>query len=287
MATYKKNRESKALELFQSLDKEQVNFVKLRKIEASYKIKHWIDFFEKISFMDEKGDGERKKWEKWRTASIIVAVLFFIFGFANYFLFVFTFIAIIGIFIFSNFVAKLKSIDVKNQLRLFIFPLLSFLKEEIDQEQKVYLHLDLSQINQEAYLKETIPVKSSALPKILTKIYELNWIKASMQMVDGTDIEWEITDKVRIRNITKRGSSGKIKYKTKIKTKHTIILTSSFSKSKYTCIANPTEISPKSDSSNWVLRQKNKLVSLALDEVFQLEKLLEPIGNCYRKVKPL
>src|SRR5689334_1086536 len=104
----------------------------------------------------------------------------------------------------------LRSIDVSNNLRQFVVPVLALFREDIDPRTPVHLRLDLSKPT--AAPKKTnegAPYKHGVYHKVVDTTYVDPWMSAEAVLVDGTRLRWSVTDRIRERKKTKRNARGK------------------------------------------------------------------------------
>jgi hypothetical protein len=110
----------------------------------------------------------------------------------------------------------LRGIDVSNNLRSFVVPILALFREDIDPKTPVHLRLDLTQpTTAPKKTAEGAPYKQGSYYKIVDTTYVDPWMSADTVLVDGTKLSWSVTDRIRERKKTKRNPRGKIKTKTK------------------------------------------------------------------------
>ncbi len=110
----------------------------------------------------------------------------------------------------------LRRIDVSNNLRQFVVPVLALFREDIDPRSRVHLRLDLA--GPTAPSKKTgqsAPFNQGQYHKVIDTMYLDPWMSAEAVLVDGTKLSWSVTDRIRERKKTKRNARGKYKSKTK------------------------------------------------------------------------
>lgn len=110
----------------------------------------------------------------------------------------------------------LRGIDVSNNLRSFVVPVLTLFKEDVDPRHPVHLRLDLGKPTA-AHKKtgESAPFAQGVYHKVVDHTYVDPWMDAEAVLVDGTKLSWSVTDRIRERKKTKRNARGKYKSKTK------------------------------------------------------------------------
>lgn len=110
----------------------------------------------------------------------------------------------------------LRGIDVSNNLRGFVIPVLALFREDIDPKSPVHLRLDLRKPNDASKkVSESDAYKKGVYHKIIDTTYADPWMTAEAALTDGTKLWWSVTDRIRERKKTKRNPRGKYKTKTK------------------------------------------------------------------------
>lgn len=241
-------------------------FFEQKHITGQFRPAKWLKLLHRLSAMDEAGDSKRNGL---MIAQLVLGGL----AFLSLISLVFTIDAglapaalaigagaIVGIIILQVIKQKQKSSDLFNNLRLTAEPIVSLMREDILPGKKVSLDIDCKGPLHPHLITEKIPKpKRGRLPRIGTTFYTYPWMKGEATLKDQTRLAWEIVSIVRHRDITKRGSSGKIKYKDKYKTKHRVSLRANFPKSIYKPIANvPAHVSIIEKEQSWEVRVKKQ-----------------------------
>jgi hypothetical protein len=268
------------------LTPEQQTFLKTRKYEGRQTMKQWLELFHGLAVLDTHGDKVRAKAKNiWIIALVFAIISLFIVA-------VFPFILILTIILLAVFIyyltifLKLNKIDLSNHLREQVYPFLAAIKDDLSEKEKIKMTLDFSDATDKKYLVQTIPNSSKRYPKITTYFYKLPYFSANFTLQDGAEVEFEADDLIRKRDITKRGSSGKIKSKVKYKIKHSYDLKIAFPKSRYQYLpGNPLVYNELQDYHE--LRLKTKNVSLTYGTIEPPEKLLMIFAAAYRSIKPI
>ncbi|MFN8258909.1 MAG: hypothetical protein U0W24_24690 [Bacteroidales bacterium] len=275
------------IKIYNSLTAEQKQFVDSKKVNSTQKIKKWIDLFRPIAQMDKLNDTKRKRKSVWLWVLGISSffLLFFSIGFP---LLLIAVLILVLIFIIQfRKLNALNKIDIGNHLRLFLMPFLVVMKEESEEDAKASLVFDaMPSTNQKFFVKQ-INNNNKGYPKIITSLYNHPWLETEMLLADGTAIQIEIIDFVARKDITKRGSSGKVKSKVKFKIKHNVKLRVNFSKSRYN-LDKTNELFQIIDSDNFYqLKTKQKIITLSAEESLPLNGVLSLISSAYKNVKAI
>ncbi|MGZ5458311.1 MAG: hypothetical protein ACXW4P_26680 [Thermoanaerobaculia bacterium] len=128
-----------------------------------------------------------------------------------------TFLLLVAVAVASGWFWRwLRRIDVSNNLRQFVVPVLALFREDIDPKSRVHLRLDLaSPTAPSKKTDQSAPFKQGQYHKVIDTMYLDPWMSAEAVLVDGTKLSWSVTDRIRERKKTKRNARGKYKSKTK------------------------------------------------------------------------
>jgi len=275
------------LEIYNKLDKEQLQFVDSKIIEGTFKMKRWLEFLQPIAQMDKLNDQSRKK----RSIGIgfiifgMVVSFFVGFGFPPFFV-VLAGLTVLLIIQLRN-LNKLKKLDLGNHLRLFLMPFLVILKEESSDDAKAKIKFDASSPISDKKMVKTTNSENRGYPKIKTSFYNHPWLNAEFQLADGSFIILDFTDFIVKKNITKRGSSGKIKYKTKIKIKHNLGIKISFRKDHYHLQTSNGGFHYADSPDYHQFKTKRKTITFSIDESIVFNDVLGLISSSYQNVKAI
>lgn len=175
-----------------------------------------------------------------------------------------------------------RSIDLSNNLRGFILPVLTVMRDDFHPEQPVHVRLDLTSptaVEKKQHLSE--PYKSGVYYKVIDSIYVDDWMSVDALLVDGTKLSWRAVDTIRERRKTKKNARGKIKTKTKYRKKTEIEVRMALRKKTY---ALPEGESSDDAKRNVVKRSREERVD-SLDPV-DPRVLLDLIADVYRGTRP-
>ncbi len=276
-----------ALKLYGKLNAEQKKLVQEKKIETSMKAKKWLEFLRQIAFFDRLRDQAHRKL---KTGAIIVGIIDLImlggvFSYSIVAAVLFVLLLIFFIFLIIRF-KKIKNIDISNNLRLFVVPLLVALKEEIDPNTKVFIKMDLTDALHSTKLKDTILPQGKRYPKITTFMYNNPWFEVRAQLNDKTILQWDIEDIIRHRKIRKISASGKLKFKEKFKVKHIISMKLLFSKDLYT-IKSRENIEYADQGEYHMIKLKNKAYGYSKNSIMELNAFLGTVAMAYRNFEQI
>ncbi len=246
------------MKIYNTLDKEQVQFIQSKLIDATNKLKWWVDFLRPVAQMDKLNDYRRKKKSAGIILIIILLVLSLFFGFGYPMIFI---------------------------VSIILMPLIIVLKEESDENAKAHIKFDASSPVSAKKLVKSINDTNKGYPKIKTEIYNHPWLDADLLLADGTIMKFDFNDLVVKKRITKRGTSGKIKTKNKIKIKHNLCMKISFRKDHYQVnnLNNTFIYSETGEYHNF--KVKYKLIRYSLEEITIFNDTLGMISSAYQNVK--
>jgi hypothetical protein len=275
--------------LYGKLNPEQLKFANSKQIDLTMKTKRWFDFMVPLAEMDKHNDETRRRKRRgigWTIFGMVVSLIA-TFAFVP-FLIVLVGLTILLIISISK-LNTLKKLDIGNHLRLFMLPFLVVMKEECAEDSKSKIKFDASTpINPKKVVNTTSTTpRGGGLPHVTTTFYNHPWLEAEFEMADGTALQLEFTDLVQKKHIKKRGSSGKIKYKNKMKIKHRLEMRISFRKDRYE-LASVNKLYEYVDYNEFHLfKVKNKTESFSLEQSILLKDVLAMIGGAYQNVKPI
>jgi len=166
---------------------------------------------------------------------------------------------------------KLKALDSPNTVRGFAYPFLKVLAVETSSANKADLAMNLRRrLDPKNIVFGPAPMEKARKAWISPKEtrFEYPWLRISTLLADQTKMKLQVTDRVRQIHFRKRGSSGKIKFKTKYKVQ--VRIDASF-------------LPPSSDT--WVSVQRS-VKSSDIDFVPSLDLLLDVVSSYYQAHPP-
>jgi hypothetical protein len=178
-----------------------------------------------------------------------------------------------------------RRIDLSNNFREFILPVLNVFREDIDPAHPVHLRLDLSPPTAKPKMQsESAPYKKGVYYKIIDKIFVDPWMTAETVLVDGTRLSWSIKDEIRERSKTKKNPRGKIKTKTKYRKKTEIEVELGLRTKSYQIDAPADAEVKRGEKRNTVrLEREQRMDSL---NPIAPSALIDVITDIYRKARP-
>lgn len=177
-----------------------------------------------------------------------------------------------------------KRIDVSNNFRQFVIPVLTVFREDIGPARPVHLELDLSSPTAPSKKQgESAPYKSGVYHKVIDTTYVDPWMAAEAVLVDGTKLSWRVTDAIRERKKTKRNPRGKYKSKTKYTKKTNLEVTLGLRKKTYE-LAAPADADVTSSAKRNVVTREQVVRTESLDPI-DPRALIDLIADVYRHAR--
>ncbi|MDX2302857.1 MAG: hypothetical protein NW226_08655 [Microscillaceae bacterium] len=146
-------RLKKALSIYWKMNAEEKKIIRTRTIDGAHSPDYWINFIDEAAEFDHYADSVRYYFSTFGGIvlgiSLFVSIFLFAFGSENRSTFM---ISLALFFVALAFVVGggalmiyfyLKSKDIGNQLRLFVVPLISLLKEEVPETELIHLKTNL------------------------------------------------------------------------------------------------------------------------------------------------
>ena len=269
----------KVLRLYKSLDKDQLQFVLDKKVEDTLTIDDWLKKLHRIAEMDTIGDESRKKSGNLSIVFGILTIATFILTLYKPILFFFPIgFAILFIYFVVTFFL-LSKIDIGNNMRLFIVPMLEHFQHQGSVKEAFSLRMDFSHPINKERLSETEEEDSSKPGNI----YRHHWMDGKMVFNDGVKITWEIEDVVSKRDGNIRKDSEKKDSAGKYQVQH--ILNMHFSAPKEHFLAINKDLMETDDGLFYIVSIHKKDTSESLDEGMSPEIFISSLDEGYHFVK--
>lgn len=206
----------KILSKVSSLSKKQQSFVKTKKIELNDTLPNIQTFVKGVMAFDKEVDAVIG------TATLIT-VLSGLAAFISGGIFISTsntvFAVVAGLFLiaFIYFLMKrmeLGSVNVSDELKLGVYPLLGLMKNDIKKNSNCRISLNLS-----GPMDGKKKVQTLKIHRGKNYIYKDPWFSGEMLLGDGSKLTWDFEDEVSHKKYSKTNPRGKVKYKSKVKMK--------------------------------------------------------------------
>jgi hypothetical protein len=113
---------------------------------------------------------------------------------------------------------RLRDLDLSNNLRQVVVPLLAVLREEVAPETPIALELDLrAPTTPQKLVEQSQPRSEGAYYRIVDRFYKDAWMTVEAELMSGARLSWTIVDQLQEQQKTKRNARGKTKTKTRYK----------------------------------------------------------------------
>ena len=273
----------------------QKRFVQAKQIEASYKPERWLHLFEALAAYDRHNDHVRHRCMVLGGVALGVSFIsLFPLGIAEWLETLYW--IPVGLFAISVpaflMVWVLKQKDLPNNLREFILPLLHILREDMDPETELSMHLDLrgGTIRSKRTGEPTRLPSATKYPKIVETPFIDPWFTGSSRLADGSRLQWQITDHIRKLRVTKKSTRGKIKTKWKYKSKRLVEIQLGMPLDMYTPGASedtpssPDRLTLRSGPKRHVVKTRRVFKSNDREAVLELQDFIDMIGTAYQQM---
>lgn len=120
---------------------------------------------------------------------------------------------------------RFKAMDLANDFRLCLPPLLDALAEDVEKKARVQMTLDLAGATK-AKITQTGKIPPGRFRKIIETVYHDPWCHMAAPLADGSQLVLDIANELTSheRHWTKRGRRGKIKFKKKTKWRKVVVV---------------------------------------------------------------
>ncbi|HVG22805.1 MAG TPA: hypothetical protein VND45_01515 [Thermoanaerobaculia bacterium] len=274
------------LTAYRSLSAEQQRALREKRLEVNRPIGPLLDFLRPLAACDAMSDKARTKLGCTFALSLGVLIFAAIF-FAS--LWTTTATLVVGalsvLMLLSGFFWRwTRSIDVSNNVRQFLLPVLTVLREDFDPQSPVHVRVDLSAPTAPAKKRgESAPYAKGGYYKVIDTTYVDDWVALDGILVDGTKLSWNVSDSIRERRKTKRNARGKHKTKTSHKKKSNIEVSMALRKKTYVLTATEGEVS--GDEKRHSVRLTREVVTASLDPL-DPRALLDLVADVFRSARP-
>jgi hypothetical protein len=266
------------LKIYKSLDKEQIQLVIEEKIEGKHDIHHWLKKLHKLAVMDTLGDDVREKSRDLLIVFLIFTVFTSILTIAKPFLFFFPIGFFLLFFYFLMMYFTLNKIDIGNNLRIFIVPMLEQLNMHYKIEDPFYMKMDFSNPRKKKYL-----VNSTDPENENRKIFIQPWMEGTLTFDDQVRIQWTIVDTVNERRKGLSETASRLGLTQKFSVLHQLKMHFQIPKDNFELIKKDQDMD---EMDNFYIVKMNKEdESSSIYEGMDPEVFLETIREGYEKIR--
>jgi hypothetical protein len=230
--------------------------------------------------MDKIGDESRKRSGNLAIVFGILSVLTIILSIAKP---IFFFLPTAFLILFVYFVVTyflLRKIDIGNNMRLFIVPMLEHYLDEGSLKDPFFMRMDFSHPIKKDYLSQTIEEEKEKP----SHIYKHHWMDGKMVFKDGVKVTWEIEDVVQKQVSEIQDDVSRMEFSGKHQIHH--ILNMHFSAPKEHFDPANKDMMETDDGKYYIISLHKKDISESLDEGMSLEIFISSIQEGYHFVEP-
>ena len=269
----------KVLRIYKSLDKDQLQFVLDKKIEDTLTLGEWITKLHGIAEMDTIGDDSRKQAGNLSIVFGILSIATIILTISKPVLFFFPigFLILFIYFVVTFFL--LRKIDLGNNMRLFIVPMLEHFRKKESVKEAFSLRMDFSH----PITKERVSESEEEENQKPGSVYRHHWMDGNMTFDDGVKITWEIEDVISKRTGNAKRAGKKNDQTGKYEIQH--ILNMHFSAPKEHFIAVNEDMMETDDGLYYIVSIHKKDISESFDEGMSPEVFISSIEEGYHFVR--
>lgn len=271
---------SRAYQIYRKLNDEEKEILKSKQLSGRHSIREWYRKLSHIAVMDAYADKSRQGLQ------IILVLL----AFPAFFIIIFTLnepgvvsftllLLIAALFGFTLYLYRtFNRIDIGNQLRFFIIPMLRILSNKVHKKHRVDMEIKLALSNDKNFLVDEHEDKSPSdlrFLRIKTNHYQFPWLRVKVPLADGALLSWENEDLVRERILVKQ---RKGKRKSKHKIKHICRIQLMLPKSRYRLL-EPTDEEIK-------IQESQKFYMLNIKGKVKTNRHPRSYGDTYKGMRP-
>lgn len=273
--------------IYKSLDAEQKRIIDEKTVDLNRPPEEILKMLKPIAACDMLGDKVRSKFGCSLALAIVLTIGFVIAWLASgQIVFVVPAVIALGAAIWCGKVWSFtKQIDLSNNLRQFMLPVMAVFREDFAQGQPVHVKLDLRPPTADPKKTgESAPYKHGVYYKVIDTTYVDSWMSAEGTLSDGSKLSWSITDYIRERKKTKRNPRGKIKSKTKYSKKSYIDVELGLKKKLYE-VAPPPGAEIDEGAKRHSVRVARTVRSDSIDPI-DPRALIDLVAEIYRNARP-
>jgi hypothetical protein len=280
-----------ALKAFRSLSPEQKALLETKQVSGEYEPRSLIELLRPIAEYDRLSDKARTPMGCSTAALFVLAfVLLVVSANVSLFLLPLSLAALGGAIFFLVTVLRLRKLDLSNNFRQVAMPLFAVLKEDMEPGATMNVRLDLSPPTAKAKKTGTgKPYKEGAYYKVVDTTFVDPWFGGGTRLVDGSLLQWDVTDDVVESARTKKTARGKHKTKTKFRKQSTINVTVALPHKEYAVANLPADegekVKVRESEKRTTFRLAKRVKSKSIDPI-DPQELFDIISEAYKRVRP-
>ncbi len=185
---------------------------------------------------------------------------------------------------------KLRKLDLSNNFRQVAMPLVAVLREDMEPGATMNVRLDLSPPTEKGKKTGTAPpYDRGAYFKVIDTSFSDPWFGGGVRLVDGSILQWTVTDDVVESKRTKKTSRGKVKTKTKYVKRTTIAVDVALPHKEYAVASLPADegekVKVREREKRTTFRLVKKVKTKSIDPI-DPAALFDIISEAYKRVRP-
>jgi hypothetical protein len=279
----KESQTMNVLTLYRSLDAEQKRILREKQVDLNRPVDEVLTLLKPLATCDAVADKSRTPLGCTFALAILAAVILSVVmpwpALAIPLVLVAAVVCGTGFLFFWT-----RRVDLSNNLRQFVIPVLTLFREDIDSKRPFHVKLDLRPpLSKAKKTGESAPYKHGAYHKVIDSTYVDHWMTAEGVLVEGTRVWWSITDAIRERKKTKKNPRGKYKTKTKYAKKTKIEVEVGLQKKVYALQGNAGDRVKAGEKRNDVQIQRRQR-SASLDAI-EPRALIDIIAGVYQHAR--
>ena len=254
------------------------------KISGSWPIQQFFEFSEVLEDYDlsiEKKKKLARMGIKIFFVPVLVAIVGFVFAMPIIGPYISIILPIAIVFLILGIAAcifffRYGKLDLSDEFRQFLLPLLEHLEDDIKKNSPVRVEMPLDSLENSKYLKNTSDTYSKgAYHKCVDYLYDRNFLSVTLRLHDGNMLILRGNEFLKKTEKTKQNLRGKTKTKTKYTKKFTFDTRLKVNSAAYTCQEIPQD-GVRSDNQIVYSKQSEKGTTLGLKYLRRTEHELMP-----------
>ncbi|MBU1108547.1 MAG: hypothetical protein KKB51_17865 [Candidatus Riflebacteria bacterium] len=286
-----------AVSKYRKLSPDQQNFIRQGQQKFNNTPEKLLEFFKPMAEFDKSCDEARDQLLNY--IFICVALIFLgVIGIAvssgHPLAFMLPVILFFMIFLIMFLRWMLGRIDIHNNLRGFVVPIINLLGQDMTAGQKIILDLDLRGKKLPSKLKQCVKDDPGwfSYPKTTTSTFEDPWFNLTTELVDGSKLMLTVDDEITQLDRTRKNARGKIKSKSKDKIKHMIRASLALKHKKY-AVATQNDIEKfgsdlklKNGQNRQIFGLKHVVKGTDVEANLDPKLCFELLGRVFMNVQP-
>jgi hypothetical protein len=278
-----------ALKAFRSLSPDQKVLLETKQLSGEFEPRRLIDLLRPIATYDRLSDKARMPMGCSSGAFFLLSFVLLIFTMNEIWLAAPFLVLALGAAVFLLVaVLRLRKLDLSNNFRQVAMPLFAVLEEDMEPGATMNVRLDLSSPTAKAKKTGTgKPYERGIYHKVVDTTYADPWFGGGTRLVDGSLLQWDVTDEVVESKRTKTGR--KTKTKTKYEKRTTISVTVALPHKEYAVTSLPADegekVKVRESEKRTTFHLAKRVKTKSLDPI-DPQEIFDIISEAYKRVRP-